>query len=106
MTNTVEHTKAPWEDNGNGLIYGQCSGDDDEAPFVADVCNNPDIYTDQEQANARLITAAPAMLDALRLAQRALNAAPRFRVGDTDSYKIAAQVDAAIKAATNARRPL
>lgn len=45
------------------------------------------------------------LLDALLLAQAALNTAPRFRVGDTDSYKIAAQVDAAIKAANIRRRP-
>jgi len=100
MTNTLKFTKSPWEDNGNGLIYGQCSGDDDEAPFVADVCDSPDVYTDQERANARLIENAPAMLEALRLAQSALNTAPRFRVGDTDSYKIAAIVDEAVRTAT------
>jgi hypothetical protein len=33
------------------------------------------------------------MREALTLAQRALNAAPRFQVGDTDSYEIAALVD-------------
>jgi hypothetical protein len=65
MTKTLKHTKAPWEDNGNGLIFGQCSGEDDEAPFVADVCDNPNAYTEQEQANARLITTAPALLEAL-----------------------------------------
>jgi hypothetical protein len=36
------------------------------------------------------------LLDALRLAQRALNTAPRFRVGETDSYRIAAKLDAAL----------
>ncbi len=40
--------------------------------------------------------AAPKLLAALLLAQTALNTAPRFRVGDTDSYKIATVVDAAI----------
>ena len=64
MTN-LTHTPAPWEDNGSGLIYGQCSGDGGEAPFVADVCNNPNAYTEQEQANARLIVAAPKLLAAL-----------------------------------------
>jgi hypothetical protein len=49
--------------------------------------------------------ASPAMLDALRLAQSALNTAPRFRVGDTDSYKIAAIVDEAIEGATARRGP-
>ena len=68
MTN-IKYTPAPWEDNGNGLIFGQCPGDDDEAPFVADVCSDPNIYTDQEQANGRLIAAAPAqaiILDLVR----------------------------------------
>lgn len=40
--------------------------------------------------------AAPKLLAALKLAQQALNTAPRFRVGDTDSYKIASAVDRAI----------
>ena len=35
---------------------------------------------------------------------RALNTAPRFRVGDTDSYKIAAIVDKAIAEADAAQR--
>jgi hypothetical protein len=47
---------------------------------------------------AAMIELQTKMLDALLLAQRALNTAPRFRVGDTDSYRIAAQVDEAIKA--------
>jgi hypothetical protein len=64
---TIEHTPSPWEDNGNGLIYGQCSGDDDEAPFVADVCNDPNRYTEQDQTNARLIVSAPALLWACRM---------------------------------------
>lgn len=43
-----------------------------------------------------LVKAAPAMLDALLQAQRALNTAPRFRVDDTNSYQIALLVDQAI----------
>jgi hypothetical protein len=66
MTN-AKHTPGPWEDNGNGLIYGQCSGDDEEAPFVADVCSSPLAYTDQEKANARLITAAFKMRKACQM---------------------------------------
>jgi hypothetical protein len=50
-------------------------------------------------ARLRLMHAASGLLEALRLAQRALNTAPRFRVGDTNSYDIAAIVDKAIKAA-------
>jgi hypothetical protein len=51
----------------------------------------------------RLIQGAPGLLEALRLAQLALNTAPRFRVGDTDSYQIAARVDGAIARAVEAR---
>jgi hypothetical protein len=37
-----------------------------------------------------------ALVDALELALRALNTAPRFRVGDTDSYAIAARIEAVL----------
>jgi hypothetical protein len=51
-------------------------------------------------ARLRLMHSATGLLEALLLAQAALNTAPRFRVGDTDSYKIAAIVDKAIATAT------
>jgi hypothetical protein len=54
-------------------------------------------------ANAAPITAASEMQEALLLAQRALNTAPRFRVGDTDSYAIAAIVDKVIHKATTVK---
>ena len=66
---------------------------------------NEDMPSEIQEANARLATAAPAMREALLLAQRALNTAPRFRVGDTDSYKIAAIVDDAIGEATARKEP-
>jgi hypothetical protein len=47
-----------------------------------------------------MLAIAMQSLAALQLAQRALNTAPRFWVDDTDSYKIAAKVDAAIARAT------
>jgi hypothetical protein len=56
----------------------------------------------EAEANAAIMTAAPDLLAALRLAQTALNTARRFRVGETDSYKIAATVDNAIAKATAA----
>jgi hypothetical protein len=49
---------------------------------------------------ASILETAIKLLEALQLAQRALNAAPRFRVDDTNSYKIAAKVDTAIAKAT------
>jgi hypothetical protein len=97
---TIKHTPSPWEDNGNGLIYGQCSGDDDEAPFVADVCSDPNRYTEQEQANARLIHSAPALLAACRMivtrwargdlaeAARACQAAVELATGDGPPWDI------------------
>src|SRR5271163_2461007 len=45
MTQTETHSPTPWQDNDAGLIYGQVSGDDDEAPFVCDVCDSPLDYT-------------------------------------------------------------
>jgi len=61
-------TPGPWEDNGIGLIYGQVCGDDDEAPFVADVCRDGagGFYSDEEQANARLITSSPDLYEAAK----------------------------------------
>ena len=57
---------------------------------------------DEENAErcGAMLAIAMQMLDALQLAQRALNTAPRFRVDDTDSYEIAAKVDAAIAKAS------
>jgi hypothetical protein len=46
---TLKHSKLPWQDNDAGLIYGQVSGDDDEAPFVCDVCDSPLEYTQHEK---------------------------------------------------------
>jgi hypothetical protein len=50
------------------MIYGQCAEDTDEAPFVCDVCEdhlNASLggLTAQQHANARLIAAAPKLLD-------------------------------------------
>jgi len=110
MTNTLiemtEHTPGPWH-------YEVSLNCPDVWEITADFCESPiaevprwqdEEGNDSEEAaaNVRLIAAAPAILKALRLAQRALNTAPRFRVGDTDSYRIAAVVDGAIKQATAA----
>jgi hypothetical protein len=58
--------KGPYEINDAGLIYGQVSGDDDEAPFVADVCNSPLEYTEQEKATGKLLAASWEMLELLQ----------------------------------------
>ncbi len=114
MTSTTTHSPTPWtyEYNPYTLQKGDAATKELPAFEIFDAeqnkifDTNEDMPCDIQEANARLASAAPAMLDALRLAQSALNTAPRFRVGDTDSYKIAAEVDKAIKAATAGNEPL
>ena len=62
MTKSI-HAPLPWVLNDAGLIYGQTTSDDDEAPFVADVIADREraafgILTDAERGNARLIISA------------------------------------------------
>ena len=59
----ILHAPLPWVQNDAGLIYGQTVGDDDEAPFVADVIAEREraafgILSDVERANASLIITA------------------------------------------------
>jgi hypothetical protein len=54
---------------------------------------------DDWQSMIDLVAAAPELLSALRQSVTALNMAPRFRVGDTDSYAIASACDRAISKA-------
>jgi hypothetical protein len=56
----------PWAHNGNGLINGQCQGDEDQAPFIADVCDSPLDCTLEETAKAEFITRACNAHSALR----------------------------------------
>ena len=101
----ASYTPAPWDCDGRTTMYA--APDEGDAITMIEVRAN---VTDDgwdtvafieavwpgAVANARLIAAAPELLGALLLAQRALNTAPRFSVGDTDSYRIAAVVDSAI----------
>jgi hypothetical protein len=105
----TQHTPGPWEDNGSGLIFGQVSGDDDESPFVADVCNDgaSGCYSDQEQANALLISAAPELLKRCEQAQAVMQrAADLLRELDFDDMAIALHFEAQStrEAVTKARR--
>jgi hypothetical protein len=56
----------PWEHNGNGLINGQSQADEDEAPFIADVCESSLDCTPEEKAKAEFITRACNTHGALR----------------------------------------
>lgn len=106
---TIEHTPGPWQQDWHFIVAPDPDGIHPDI-YIAEIAEEDSdgrvASPEQQEANGRLIVAAPAMLEALRLAQRVLNTAPRFRVGDTDSYRIAAQVDQAIEAATARREPL
>jgi len=95
------HSPLPWGHNDAGLIFGQCLDDDDDAPFVADVIGDRErapfgIMTDEERANADHIVRAcnlhPVLVAQLREVLLVLNAVPRTRTDDTDSYQVAANV--------------
>ncbi len=113
MTKITSYSAAPWSYVYSPYTLQTAGVDDRELPafeiFDAEGTKvfdtNEDMPAEIQEANTCLATAAPAMLEALLLAQRALNTAPRFRVGDTDSYKIATEVDEAIKAASTQVEP-
>ena len=107
MSDKPTHSPAPWGYEYNSYTV-RAAGDSADAVgteipafqvFDAEgnkvFETNEDTPSELQEANARLATAAPQMRDALKLAQQALNTAPRFRVGETDSYKIASVVDKA-----------
>jgi hypothetical protein len=94
-------TTLPWHHDGNGLIYGQCSGPNDDAPCIVDVIVDREraalgILTDVEQTNAafiiRVCNLHEESIACLRVALLALNVAARFRVRESDSYAIAASI--------------
>jgi hypothetical protein len=111
---TTHYSPTPWTYEYNPYCFHRGDAAAKELPafevFDAEqnkiFDTNEDMPCEIQESNARLASSAPAMLEALRGAQRALNTAPRFRVGDTDSYKIAAIVDEAIREATARREPL
>jgi hypothetical protein len=111
MTSATQPSPSPWSYDYSPYTLQRTGADDRELPAfeIYDAEGNKVFDTNEDtpcelqEANACLARAAPDMLEALLQAQRALNTAPRFRVGDTDSYLIAAKVDEAIKA-TKARR--
>lgn len=98
---TLPHTPTPWRvdpvdadlitaDIDGGIIAEVWSGDGERSAETV-------------EANAALIVrvcnAHDGFVDALKLALEALNTAPRFRVGEKDSYRIASAIEAALKQA-------
>lgn len=66
----VKHTPGPWSSsvNGFGFVKVEAHGFDtyDGSVIVSTMCSGHHIGYDVEKANARLIAAAPDMLDALK----------------------------------------
>jgi hypothetical protein len=90
---TATHTPGPWQAHGKTV-----------STPAQNAKGWKGIAKTWRPENARLIACAPGMLAALKLAQAALNTAPRFRIPSLpkehdDSYKVAAVVDAAVRAA-------
>jgi hypothetical protein len=96
----IEHTKGPWEyrpdedgkpivSNGVPIAYME----------VYELEGDDGAWEKENEANARLIAAAPKMEDVLRLALTALNTSPRFRVGETTSYAIASEIERTLREA-------
>ena len=103
MTITLTHTPGPWDCDLDYIVAPDPNGRHPDI-YIAEIAHSDDegrvASHEQQHGNRQLITAAPEILQALLLAQRALNAAPRFCVGDTDSYRIAVIVDDAVRTAT------
>lgn len=90
----LKHTLGPWRTGDLfKTVFGPPNGKPSPRTIARDICT---------KADAQLIAAAPEMLDALLLAQKALNAAPSFRVSlepRMNSYDVAAIVDRAVNKA-------
>lgn len=60
MNAQTKHTAGPWEVQGNNIVATKGNVD------VAVICYSGEHFTGEDKANARLIAAAPELLDALR----------------------------------------
>lgn len=91
------HTSAPWEHDGDGSIYARREFG---RVFIAEV----ERVVNSEDANARLIAAAPDLLSALQRSEQYLMLAVHDNKGDL--RKIAEQDLALVRAAlVKATRP-
>lgn len=101
---TAAHTPTPWMVRNNSIEDELLILSDETC--VASVPNwddddGTDTFRVQSYANADFIVRAcnahETFAATLRQALRALNMAPRFRVEDTDSYKIALAIETALR---------
>lgn len=101
---TALHTPTPWAVRNSAFEDEMLILCDETCVASVPIWDDDDDTTtlsDQSYANAAFIVRAcnthETLLATLRLALRGLNAAPRFRVEETDSYTIAAAIEAALR---------
>ena len=68
MTTQATHTPGPWAANDDGLVLGNLDNYEGEAPLVCSCGESDDFNMEPslQLANARLIAAAPDLLEALQ----------------------------------------
>jgi hypothetical protein len=93
-TTSPAHTDGPWLlANGNEIV-----ADNPQESFIAEVFDE----TDNWKANARLIAAAPQLLEACKVALDALNQIPNTRIDcgvHRNSYSVCSMLSAMISKA-------
>lgn len=105
-----KHTPGPWRPNGlmvevaNGMALQvaavrSCQSDDVTVAVYAPAIGNAPRTMEQARANARLISAAPDMLEALRMARAAIDSYQRMD-GQVCETAATRAIDAAIAKAT------
>ena len=67
----TKHTPGPWKVNLNGAVL---SFNGDIIPHLMTLTRSGEITESEYEANARLIVAAPELLEALKIASKKLNA--------------------------------
>ena len=84
MNANAKHTPGPWHTDNDGQIYGPNPEFDPTDPqtheeiLIADTAPDNAALTEYDEANARLMAAAPVMLEALRYAAELIPTARRY----------------------------
>ena len=100
---TTQHTPGPWKlgDSDWSIITGPCTRFTANHHRLAGICTIDHSENELEDAaNARLIAAAPAMLDALRTALQAIGDTYEARDNDDQGEMVRDIIAGAIAAAT------
>ena len=84
-----QHTPGPWAANDDGLVLGNMDNYEGEAPLVCTCGSADDLNREPELhlANARLIAAAPDLLDVAKKALRELRSINPGPAGDREGNR-------------------